>query len=130
MTKQPADNRSKLRRDRRRQLDLGITRGVWRVAIKENQIFSDKYKGCRHFDLDGKEFDLKVGMLSGGKHIFPGSRISCMCGWTPVIPGFDDSPAMANARPNVKRSPKRKTINLIPWFYALVAAVAAYIIFK
>ena len=128
--KKLADFRLSSRQQRRRQLDLGITRGVWRVAVKENQILSDKYKGCRHFDLDGKEFDLKAGMLSGGKRIFPGNRVGCMCGWTPVVPGFDDHPPAANTRSRITMEPQRKSINLMPWLYALVAAVAAYIIFK
>lgn len=69
---------------RAKQLDLGITEGVW--------IHSSAGKTPRptHVKMNGKTFDLKRGMWDSavGRYVLPGEEVNCRCQWRPVIPGF------------------------------------------
>jgi uncharacterized protein with gpF-like domain len=74
---------------RQRELDMGITRGIWmhsRAAIHPRP---------GHLKADGKKFDLDVGLLVDNasasakkrdiRYTFPGQEISCGCTHRPII---------------------------------------------
>jgi len=66
-----------------RQLNLGITHGIWRHSHAGNPM-------CPHLRLDGKRFSLKRGMREGFRFIYPGCDAGCLCGWSPIVSGFED----------------------------------------
>lgn len=67
-----------------RQQDLGITTGTWRHS------HGGKTPRPSHVKADGKTFELAKGMYLDNEWVMPGQLPNCRCGWTPVIPGFDD----------------------------------------
>lgn len=78
------DQNNKMTSDmtRARQLDLGITKGIWKHS------HASKEPRRSHLDFDGKEFDLKDGAYLDGKWTWPAKEPNCHCGWQPVIDGF------------------------------------------
>lgn len=68
---------------RARQLQLGITEGIWRHSGAGHEPRPD------HVAFSGKRFNLKEGALISGSRIWPGELINCKCTWSPVIPGLD-----------------------------------------
>lgn len=70
---------------RARELDLGITKGVW--------LHSGGGREPRptHVRNSGKEFNLNLGWPDPalkGKRIWPGTEPNCRCTWRPVVQGF------------------------------------------
>lgn len=69
-----------------RQLNLGITRGIWRHS------HAGKEPRPSHLANDGNEFDLKTGWYDPDEKawIMPGQLINCRCTWSPIIPELED----------------------------------------
>jgi hypothetical protein len=86
-----------------RQIEIGITHGVWHFLFLKNP-------SCNHQSLHEKHFPLSKGMLFGDKYIYPGEEPNCRCWYTCVIAGFDDD------KENILQKIKRKTRKLLNWF--------------
>jgi uncharacterized protein with gpF-like domain len=65
---------------RTRQLDLGITKGIWQHS------HAGKEPRASHVAANGKEFELTKGCLIDGEYILPGEKIRCRCTWRGVLP--------------------------------------------
>lgn len=70
-----------------RQLDLGITEGIWRHS------HAGKEPRPTHVRMEGKKYLLSKGLYDSDprvkRDIFPGELIRCRCFWQPVVKGFD-----------------------------------------
>lgn len=73
--------REQKRQARLRQINLGISKCIWRYANWGRS-------PCDHSSLDGKRYPLNRGMKFKGSHIFPGEEDGCQCMSSPVIEGF------------------------------------------
>lgn len=66
--------------------ELGATRGRW--------IHVPGYHSAResHLKMDGKLFDLQVGMYDSyiGRYVKPGELKYCNCTFVPIFPGFEE----------------------------------------
>lgn len=71
--------------ERVRQMELGITRGVWMHS------HAGKEPRPTHVAMDNKEYDLAKGMYDSdeGEWVHPGQLINCRCTNRPVIEGFE-----------------------------------------
>lgn len=67
-----------------RQKSIGITEGIWKHS------HAGRVPRPSHLKADGTKFDLSKGLYLDGKWVMPGEEINCRCGWTPVLPGFDE----------------------------------------
>lgn len=69
---------------RTRQLELGVTEGVWQHS------HAGEVPRPSHLRNDGKRFSLKDGWYDPdeGERIWPGQLPNCRCTWRPVLPGF------------------------------------------
>lgn len=76
------NNKASSAMTQQRQLDLGITQGVWRHS------HAGKVPRQSHVDADGETFDINKGMFLDGEWIMPGTLINCRCTWRPIIPGL------------------------------------------
>lgn len=65
-----------------RQMDLGITEGVWRHS------HAGKVPRPSHVAADNERFKLAEGKLIDGEMIMPGQKPRCRCTWRSVIPGL------------------------------------------
>ena len=67
-----------------RQIDLGITEGIW-VHSHAGEV-----PRPTHVKMDGKKYNLAEGMWDADEHawIHPGELINCRCVSRPVIPGL------------------------------------------
>lgn len=80
------NNKATSAMQRARQLELGLTEGVW--------IHSHGGREPRktHLENDGKRFSIADGWFDPDpkvrKRIWPGELINCRCVWGPVIPGL------------------------------------------
>lgn len=63
-----------------RQLELGITEGIWMHS------HAGKTPRPDHVAANGKRFKIAEGCLISGKYILPGEEINCRCTWRPVLP--------------------------------------------
>lgn len=68
----------------KRQIELGITEGVWRRS--DTGSFH-----CPHLHLDGRIFRLDTGLEHDGRLIYPHQEAGCICDWTAIIPGLDEA---------------------------------------
>ena len=62
-----------------RQLELGITEGIWMHS------HAGKNPRPDHVAANGKRFKIAEGCLISGKYILPGEEINCRCTWRPVL---------------------------------------------
>ena len=71
--------------ERVRQMELGITRGVWMHS------HAGKEPRPTHVRMNDKEYDLAKGMYDSdeGEWVHPGQLINCRCTNRPVIEGFE-----------------------------------------
>lgn len=71
--------------ERVRQMELGITRGIWMHS------HAGKEPRPTHVAMDGKEYDLAKGLYDSdeGEWVHPGQLINCRCSNRPVIEGFE-----------------------------------------
>lgn len=67
-----------------RQKDLGITTGTWRHS------HGGRTPRPSHVKADGTTFDISKGLYLDGEWVMPAQLPNCRCGWTPVLPGFDE----------------------------------------
>lgn len=72
--------------ERVRQMELGITRGIW---MHSN---AGKEPRPTHLAMDGKPYDLAQGMWDSdeNEHVHPGQLINCRCTMRPIIEGAED----------------------------------------
>ena len=66
-----------------RQESLGLTKARWRHS------HAGKKPRPSHVAADGKEYDVRTGMLIDGKYIRPGEEPNCRCASESIIPGFE-----------------------------------------
>ena len=66
-----------------RRLELGLTEAIWMFSGIPCEGQAD------HERLNGRRFNIKTGVLMGGKWIWPGSEPGCRCCDKTDIPGFD-----------------------------------------
>lgn len=66
--------------NRARQLELGITEGIWMHS------HAGKTPRPDHVAANGKQFKIAEGCLISGKYILPGEEVNCRCTWRPVLP--------------------------------------------
>lgn len=65
-----------------RQLEMGITHGIWRHS------HAGKEPRPSHVKADGERFDLRKGMFLDGKRTHPGCEINCRCWYSPILPDY------------------------------------------
>lgn len=65
-----------------RQLEMGITHGIWRHS------HAGKEPRPSHVKADGEKFDLRKGMYLDGEWTLPGQQINCRCFYSPVLPAY------------------------------------------
>lgn len=65
-----------------RQLEMGITHGIWRHS------HAGKEPRPSHVKADGEKFDLRKGMYLDGEWTLPGQQINCRCFYSPVLPDY------------------------------------------
>ena len=65
-----------------RQLEMGITHGIWRHS------HAGKEPRPSHVKADGERFDLRKGMYLDGEWTLPGQQINCRCFYSPVLPDY------------------------------------------
>lgn len=70
--------------DRAKAEELGFTTGIWKKSI------AGKTHRKEHAAVDGKEFDLKKGMLIQGKYTFPRMEINCKCSYKLIMKKYDE----------------------------------------
>lgn len=77
---------------RNQQVELGITRAVWVHSGAPCQINprhpseDDIKQDAAHREVDGKEYDLAVGMILNGHWTLPGRDKGCKCSSKSVMP--------------------------------------------
>ena len=69
-----------------RQLEMGITHGIWRHS------HAGKEPRPSHVKADGEKFDLRKGMFLDGKWTLPGHEINCRCWYSPILTGKPEKP--------------------------------------
>lgn len=71
--------------ERVRQMELGITRGIWMHS------HAGKEPRPTHVAMNDKEYDLAKGMYDSdeGEWVHPGQLINCRCTNRPIIEGFE-----------------------------------------
>ena len=65
-----------------RQLEMGITHGIWRHS------HAGKEPRPSHVKVDGEKFDLRKGLFLDGEWTLPGQQINCRCWYSPVLPAY------------------------------------------
>lgn len=65
-----------------RQLEMGITHGIWRHS------HAGKEPRPSHVKADGEKFNLRKGMFLDGKWTLPGHEINCRCWYSPILPDY------------------------------------------
>lgn len=79
---------------RLRQLELGITRGIW------NHTAASLQPRPEHQDFNGQEYDIQAGhdFDDGAGPVQPGEDINCGCFGSSIIPGYDteDQPQLTS----------------------------------
>lgn len=72
--------------ERVRQMELGITRGIW---MHSN---AGKEPRPTHVAMDGKPYELSTGMWDSdeNENVHPGQLINCRCTMRPIIEGAED----------------------------------------
>jgi uncharacterized protein with gpF-like domain len=67
-----------------RHKELGLTRAIWQHS------HAGREPRPTHVAMDGKEYDIDVGMYDSaiGKNTWPGIEPRCRCFSRPIVPGF------------------------------------------
>lgn len=78
------NNKAKAVIENVRRQELGITQAVWQHSS------AGKEPRPTHVAMNGKPYDLKVGMYDSAvkQNVWPGTLINCRCTSKSVIPGF------------------------------------------
>ncbi|MGP8437768.1 hypothetical protein ACT2FY_38755 [Paraburkholderia fungorum] len=88
------NNRATAMMSQQRSIGLGIHTAIWRYSVPCMDMNAPTDASCRtdrlHKNLNGKAFELNKGVLIEGRWVLPGQDGLCKCGWSPVIPGFED----------------------------------------
>lgn len=66
--------------NRARQLELGITEGIWQHS------HGGKIPRADHLAANGKRYNIVQGCLISGEYIQPGQKINCRCSCRSVLP--------------------------------------------
>lgn len=66
-----------------RQMDLGITHGIWRHS------HAGKVPRPSHVNVDGQKFEIAKGLFLDGEWVRPAEAINCRCFYTPIVQGFE-----------------------------------------